>query len=197
VFDHNTRGGIYDSIGGDNVQKPILNHCIFYHNGYFGAGYQAGSTNTGVLLIENCSFIGNGTAGSYPGLDISQYSGNIAIVRSLFVNNAAYGIKTNSLSALIHVHFLNCATYGNGTAAIDANDGALWGQGNITEDPAFTSTTSNAEDYTPTNANYKREYVFMADPKGTYSSPGEYNDYIGAVQPASASGGRPEMRAAR
>ena len=130
-----------------------------------------------------CTVFDNGTSGTNSGVDLQTNTIPFEIGACILTSNSAYGLDTSGgTDARVRIRGPICYN-GNTTNPTDlaGNVFPSWGYTHIAADPVFASTTANAEDLTPTNANLYKTIVLPAG--------GTTYEYIGAIQPQASGGG--------
>lgn len=187
-------GGTFSSRG-----SGLFRRCAIHDNGSYGARVAVYGT------VESSLVYRNGSHGLIPSLDSSGgtqlvvakstiygNAGNgidlvagtsyptFLLQLSIVAGNTGYGLDLNGTNSAI-VQIVRCGFHGNTSGALDT--GSLPSDC-VTTDPSFASTTAGAEDFTPSNTDYRSSV-------SPYQSGIGGTDYrwIGAISPIGSGGG--------
>lgn len=167
-IDHNGRSGTGAGIASTNQYRTqlLMNRCSIHDNDSFGIQFGATGGPSVILnsvIYDNDKYgiyvpgnvnpdhviVGNTIDGQGVGVFFTSGLSTAILENNSITNNATYGLQTSNADPDLWKVFMRYNTwYGNGTSAIDINSGTAYGEGNVTSNPLYTSTTDEAEDFT-------------------------------------------------
>lgn len=166
----NTTAGVEGHLG-----FSVFEDCLIYDNGSHGIFDRSGGDLTSIhLTIIHCTVFANDGSGVY--LDDTDED-SVIIERSIFRNNGAYAIQTDTVSPNQFISIAwNC--FSNNTSGDTNLAGGIpdtEGGSHTSTNPGFTSEVDGSEDLTPSDTDLKATIAFPAG-----ATAGE--EWMGAVQ---------------